>query len=75
MKPFLDEIEGHRFLNLLHVLLIVVELTAVLERERFGIPEGKKTRYSLKLNPQSNGQNVFQKVHSNKNAEKQPRPK
>ena len=58
MKPFLDEIEGHRFLNLLHVLLIVVELTAVLESERFGIPEGKKTRFSL----MDNGQNVFQKV-------------
>ncbi len=33
MKPFLDEVEGHRLLDLLHVLGVFVQLTAILERE------------------------------------------
>jgi hypothetical protein len=39
MKPFLDEVQGNGILDLLHVLLIVVELAAVLESEGFRISE------------------------------------
>ena len=37
MEPFLDEIQCDRVLDLLHVLFVLVQLTAVLERERLGV--------------------------------------